>query len=128
MNKLLDEEESYRIRGAVFEVYREKGSGFLEPVYQECLQIEFGISGVPFVAQQAIPIEYKGRPLRQSYVPDFCCFDKIIVEIKAVKALTDDHRAQLFNYLKATNFRLGFLVSFASSPEVTIERIIASFD
>ena len=128
MSRLLYEDESYRIRGAVFEVYREKGCGFLEPVYQECLEIELGISGVPFVPQQAILLEYKGRPLKQSYVPDFICYDKIIVEIKAVKALTDEHRAQLFNYLKETKLRLGFLVNFASTPEVTIERIIASFD
>jgi GxxExxY protein len=124
MGKLLYEEETYRIRGAIFEVYREKGPGFLEPVYQECLAIEFGLAGIPFQAQQPLALSYKGRPLTQTYIPDFLCFDKIIIEIKAVKALADEHRAQLFNYLKATGLRLGLLVNFCSHPEVTIERII----
>jgi len=124
MSKLLFEEETNRIRGAIFEVYREKGSGFLEPVYQECLALEFGLAGVPFVAQHPLALSYKGRPLTQTHIPGFLCLDKILVEIKAVKALADEHRSQLFNYLKAAGLRLGLLVNFCSHPEVTIERII----
>ena len=79
--------ESYLIIGACFEVYKEKGCGFLESVYQECLEIELGLQKIPFVPQKMLKIEYKGIPLKSRYVPDFVCFDKIILEIKAVTAL-----------------------------------------
>ena len=77
--------------GACFEVYKEKGCGFVEPVYQECLSLELKIQGIPFAEQVQLVLEYKGRPLKQTYRPDFVCFDKIIVEIKAVSTLTDQH-------------------------------------
>ncbi|MEW6259479.1 MAG: GxxExxY protein [Thermodesulfobacteriota bacterium] len=124
MGKLKLEEESYRIRGAVFEVYREMGCGFLEAVYQECLEKEFAKSGIHFVAQAELTLQYKGEPLNQTYKPDFICFGKIIVEIKAVKELADEHRAQIHNYLKATGHELGFLVNFGHYPKVQIERIV----
>lgn len=124
MGKLIYEEESYAIRGAVFEVYREKGCGFLEPVYQECLEKELRIQEIPFQAQQELRLEYKGERLNQSYKPDFICYDKIIVELKAVKNLTDEHRAQLMNYLKATKMQLGLLVNFSHYPEAEIERFV----
>ena len=94
-------EESYKIIGACFEVYKEKGCGFLEPVYQECMEIELGLQGIPFRAQAALKLEYKGHPLKHGYQPDFICYDKIIVELKAVTELTDEHRAQVHNYLSA---------------------------
>ena len=78
-------EESYRIIGACFEVYKEKGNGFLEAVYQECLAIEFAEQGIPFVEKPRLRLEYKGRVLEQTYEPDFLCFEHSIVEIKAVK-------------------------------------------
>ena len=118
------EEESYKIRGAIFEVYKEKGSGFLEDVYQECLELELTDQNVPFQSQAILNLAYKGKPLKASYKPDFICFGEIILEIKAVKQLNDAHRAQVHNYLKATNKKLGFLVNFKSHPKVTIERII----
>ena len=90
---LLFEDESYRILGACFEVYKEKGCGFLEPVYQECLVIEFEIQGIPFEQQVELVLNYKGRTLVQRYKPDFVCFGKIVVEIKSVSGLTDQHRA-----------------------------------
>ena len=124
MGKLIDEEESYAIRGAIFEVYREKGSGFLEPVYQECLEREFRLQNIPFEAQQQLRLDYKGEWLNQTYKPDFICHAKIIVELKAVKNLTDEHRAQLMNYLKATRMQLGFLVNFGHHPEAQIERFV----
>lgn len=117
-------EESYQIVGACFEVYNEKGSGFLEPVYQECLELELGMQGIPFVAQQGLLLEYKGKPLIQTYKPDLICFDKIIVELKAVSELTDEHRAQTHNYLKATGMRLGLLVNFGHHPKLEYERIV----
>ena len=121
---LLYKEECYKIMGACFEVYKEKGCGFVEPVYQECLSLEFALQGIPFEAQVDLSIEYKGWPLHQSYRPDFICFGKIIVEIKAVSQLTNEHRAQMHNYLKATGLKLGLLVNFGHYPQVDWERII----
>ena len=118
------EHESYVIRGALFEVYREMGCGFLEAVYQECLAREFARQGIPFMSQPELLLRYKGELLLQTYRPDFVCFDCIIVELKAVKELTNDHRAQLHNYLKAAGLELGLLVNFAHHPGVKIERIV----
>ena len=124
MSEIIYPEESYRIMGACFEVYKEKGCGFLEAVYQECLEMEFGDQSVPFTPQQKLPLSYKGRPLKQTYEPDFICLGKIIVEIKAVSALTNEHRAQVQNYLRATGHRLGLLVNFGHFPKVEAERIV----
>ena len=121
---LLFEQESYAIRGACFEVHNEKGCGFLEDVYQECLEIEFEYQKIPHVAQPTLKLDYRGKTLRQTYKPDFICYHEIIIEIKAAKNLDDTHRAQLHNYLKATNKRLGFLVNFGHHPKIQIERII----
>jgi GxxExxY protein len=121
---LLFEEESYQILGACFEVYKEKGSGFLEPVYQECLGIELTLRGIPCRAKAGLKLEYKGRPLEQKYVPDFILFDRIILEIKALSRLHDKHRAQVHNYLKATGLRVGLLVNFGAYPRLEHDRII----
>jgi GxxExxY protein len=117
-------EESYRIMGACFEVYKEKGSGFLEPVYQECLAIEFGIQNIPFVPEAILTLSYKSQPLKHVYRPDFLCFDLIVVELKAVSVLLDEHRAQVHNYLKATGHKLGLLINFAHHPHLEYERIV----
>ncbi|MDR1964634.1 MAG: GxxExxY protein [Planctomycetaceae bacterium] len=121
---IIFKEESYDIQGAVFEVYRQMGSGFLEEVYQECLEREFKIRDIPFEPQKHLTLFYKGEPLNKTYIPDFVCYEKIIVELKAVKELTNDHQAQILNYLKATQFKLGLLVNFGSQPTVTIERLV----
>ena len=123
-NDLLFKDESYLIRGAVFEVYREMGCGFLEAVYQECLQKEFGRRSIPFVSQPDLELFYKQERLQQIYKPDFICYGKIIVELKAVSEITNEHRAQLHNYLKATRLQLGLLVNFGHYPMATIERIL----
>jgi GxxExxY protein len=117
-------EESYQIIGACFEVYKEKGNGFLEAVYQECLEIEFSDREIPFIAQPRLRLEYKDRLLKQTYEADFICFDQIILEIKAVKTLADEHRAQVINYLKATGKPLGLLVNFGHHPKVEHERFV----
>jgi GxxExxY protein len=124
MPEILFKEESYKIMGACFEVYKEKGNGFLEPVYQECLEIELGLQGIPFASQPGLQLSYKGKVLTQTYKPDFISFDTIIVEIKAVSQLTNEHRAQVHNYLKATGMRLGLLVNFGHHPKVEWERIV----
>jgi GxxExxY protein len=123
MNEIIHREESYKIMGACFEVYKEKGCGFLEAVYQECLELELADQAIPFRAQQKLQLNYKGRPLKQTYEPDFVCHDKIVLEIKAVSSLTDEHRAQVQNYLRATGHRLGLLVNFGHYPKVESERI-----
>jgi GxxExxY protein len=121
---LLYEQESYQIIGACFEVYKEKGAGFVEPVYQDCLAIEFEMQGIVFVPKAELRLSYKGRPITRRYRPDFVCWEKIIVEIKAVSSLTDEHRAQLQNYLKATGHRLGLVVNFGHFPKLEYERIV----
>jgi GxxExxY protein len=123
MGNLVLEPETFAVRGACFEVYREKGCGFLEPVYQECMAIELGLRGIPFRAQVRLPLEYKGRPLSQHYVPDFVCYESVIVELKATSELVAEHRAQVLNYLTATRFRVGLLVNFGHYPGVEIERL-----
>jgi GxxExxY protein len=117
-------EEGYAILGAVFAVYEEMGCGFLEAVYQECLEKELRERDIPFVAQRALSIVYKGQNLRQTYQPDFICFDKIIVELKAITELAPEHRAQVHNYLKATGLPVGYLVNFGYYPQVEFERIV----
>ena len=116
-------EESYRIMGACFEVYKELGCGFLEAVYQEALEIEFGLRDIPVAPHDDLVLSYKGHRLKQTYIPDFICFEKIIVEIKAVSSLIGDHRAQLHNYLKATDMKPGLLVNFGHYPLLQSERI-----
>ena len=123
MEGILYKDESYKIIGACFEVYNNKGFGFTEPVYQECLQHEFGLQDIPFAAQPAIPMTYKEIPSTQHFVPDFVCFGKIILEIKAIAALNDAHRAQTLNYLHATGFDLGILVNFGQFPKLAYERL-----
>jgi GxxExxY protein len=115
--------ESFEIMGACFEVYKEKGSGFVESVYQECLEIELGLRNIPFKAQSELTLTYKGRPLKSKFKPDFICYDKIVLELKTVSGLTDEHRAQVQNYLRATGLKLGLLVNFAHYPKVEYERI-----
>jgi len=116
--------ESFDIMGACFEVYKEKGNGFLEAVYQECLEMEMADRKVPFLSQPQLALAYKGRPLKSKYTPDLICYDKIVLELKAVTALTDEHRAQVQNYLRATKFKLGLLVNFGHYPKVEYERIV----
>lgn len=122
--KILYKEQSYRIIGACFEVYEEKGNGFLEAVYQECLAREFSEREVPFEEKPRLCLHYKGRLLKQEYQPDFLCFGKIILEIKAVKLLTGEHRAQVINYLKATGKQLGLLANFAHYPKIEYQRFV----
>jgi len=122
--ELIYKDEAFAIIGACFEVYNDKGCGFLEAVYQECPEIELELRAIPFQPQTELQLTYKGRFLKKTYQPDFVCFEKIIVEIKAVSELTDEHRAQVHNYLKATGFRLGLLVNFGHKGKLEYERIV----
>ena len=122
--KLLFEEETFRVRAAVFEVSREMGTGFLEGVYQECLALEFRARGIPFFAMPPLALAYKGEPLVQTYRPDFVCFDRIIVELKVVREIAPEHRAQVLNYLKATGLKVGLLVNFGCATKARVERLV----
>ena len=119
---LIYSNESFAIRGAVMKVYNTLGCGFLEAVYQEALAIELEKRNIPFEREKELSIFYEGHLLQKKYFADFVCFDKIIVELKAVKELDDSHRSQIYNYLKATGFKLGLLINFGNCKEVEIER------
>ncbi len=120
--QFLFKDEAFRIRGAVFQVYRTMGAGFLEAVYQECLAIELAKREIPFEASKVLALSYDGVLLRQTYVADFVCFGQIILELKALRAIAPEHRAQTINYLRAADMRLGLLVNFGATPRVEIER------
>jgi GxxExxY protein len=124
MSSIIYKLESFEIMGACFEVYKEKGSGFVESVYQECLEMELGDRKIPFKAQVELALNYKGRPLKSKFKPDFICYDKIVVELKSVSGLTDEHRAQVQNYLRATGMKLALLVNFCHYPKLEYERIV----
>ena len=102
-------------------LYKE-GCGYLEAVYQECLEKELRLRGIPFVAQNELTLSYKGMFLDQTYKPDIVCHNQIILELKAVKTIAPEHQAQMLNDLKATGFRLGLIVNFGHHPKVEIQR------
>ena len=123
MGMYLYQEESYKIRGAIFAVHCELGCGFLERVYQDALEYEFRERGIPYEREKLIQVMYKGKPLGEPYRADFVCYDKIIVELKALSELDGTHRAQVINYLKATKMKLGLLVNFGETS-AKVERIL----
>jgi GxxExxY protein len=108
----LYQDETYRIIGAAMETHKVLGCGFLEPVYQEALEKEFVLQSIPFDREAVLPIYYKGQLLQKTYIADFICFDKIIVELKSLSVLSGEHYAQVLNYLKASNYKLGLLINF----------------
>ena len=114
-NDILYKDECYKIIGACMNVHKELGPGFLEAVYLESLAFEFFEQGIPFEKEKDIRIFYKDKLLDKCYKADFLCFEKIIVELKALSELSNDHISQLLNYLKATKLRVGLLVNFGSS-------------
>ena len=124
MAEFLCKQETYRVLGCCFEVYKEKGCGFLEPIYQECLELELRTQDIPFIPQRELDIFYKGVRLQQKYKPDLLCFETVIVELKAVRELAAEHRAQVINYLRATGLRVALLVNFCHYPKLEYERFI----
>ena len=109
---LLYKEEVYKIVGAAMEVHSHLGPGFFEAVYQEAFEMELNLRSIPNLREEPLDIYYKGVKLKKRYVPDFICYDSIIVEMKAVSELQDVHQAQLLNYLKASKMRVGVLINF----------------
>lgn len=120
---LLFKEEVFKIGGACMAVQNELGSGFLEPVYQEALTIEFSKRDIPFKREHRLEIFYKESKLEKRYYADFLCYDKIIVELKACYGLNDQHMAQALNYLSALRLNLAVLVNFGT-PRLQWKRIV----
>jgi GxxExxY protein len=123
----IQDPKTHAIIGAAMEVHRELGSGFLEAVYQEALEWEFGERDIPFKSQPGVRIGYKGRVLNKEYYPDFICFDAIIVELKALGKLTGTEVAQTINYLKATGMKTGLLLNFGAKS-LEVKRLIQSHE
>jgi GxxExxY protein len=121
---LLLKDEVYAIVGAAIEVHRELGSGFLEAVYQEALELELISRQIPFVPRQSLTIYYKTRPLKKEYEADLICYQQIIVELKALSKLSSREEAQLLNYLKATGLRVGLLINFGSVGKLEWTRLV----
>jgi GxxExxY protein len=124
MTELLLKDEVYAIIGAAMEVHSELGPGFLESVYQEALEIELVLRGVPFERQKELRIHYKGRQLSKLFIPDLMCYEQVIVELKATSTLCGHDEAQLLNYLKATRQRVGVLINFGSHGRLEWKRFV----
>lgn len=115
MTQIDKDPKTFEIIGSAMEVHKELGPGFLEAVYQEALTIELGAKKIPFKKEVELPISYKGALLSTSYRADFICHDDIIVELKAIAALSGKDESQIINYLKATGLKIGLLLNFGSS-------------
>jgi GxxExxY protein len=124
MTELIYREETFAILGAAIEVHRELGSGFLEAVYQEAMEIELGNRKIPFEPRKALTIAYKSYSLRKSYETDLECYEKIIVELKALDLLSGKEETQLLHYLKATGLRVGLLINFGSHGRLEWQRFV----
>ncbi|MDO9340154.1 MAG: GxxExxY protein [Bacteroidales bacterium] len=123
MTEILYREESYKIIGACMEVHKKLGSGFLESVYSEALELEFKKMNIPYEHEKKLPVYYDGRPMRKYFKTDFVCYSTIILELKSTNFLSENDRRQALNYLKATRFKLGLLVNFGT-PSLTYKRIV----
>jgi GxxExxY protein len=118
--------QTYAIIGAAMEVHTQLGHGFLEGVYQEALAIEFTLRAIPFERESEISITYKGEPLASRYRTDFVCFGEVIVELKALSALTSVEEAQVLNYLKATGYQRALLINFGA-PSLQTKRLVRDY-
>ncbi len=123
MSELVYKDEAYAIVGAALTVVNELGLGFAEAVYQEALELELMASSIPHAREKVLPVYYKGKLLKKEYIADFVCYDKIIVELKAVETLAPEHDAQVLNYLKATGMQLGLLINFGSA-KLQVKRLV----
>ena len=121
---LIYPQECYAIIGTAMQVYNTLGSGFLEAVYQEALEIEFQKRNIPYEREKELRISYREVELKQTYRADYVCYGKIIVELKAVHELDDVHRAQVINYLHITQCKLGILLNFGHPDELQFERLV----
>jgi GxxExxY protein len=126
MERIVYKDEGYRLMGAAFEVYNQLGYGMAEEIYQQCLEIELELCQIPFVTKHELTLTYKGRQIEKRYIPDLFVFDAIVVELKAVKELIEDHEAQLFNYMRIAHQPVGYLINFGKKSELEWKRFILS--
>src|SRR5262245_54965874 len=120
------EDEGYRLMGAAFEVYNEIGYGMAEEVYQQSLEIELGMRGIPFVPKTDLLMFYKEQQLETRYRPDLFVYGGIVDELKAVSELISDHEAQLFNYLRIARKEVGYLLNFGRRGGLEWKRFVVS--
>jgi GxxExxY protein len=118
MHSIIYKDESYKIIGACLEVHNELGCGFAESIYQEALAYEFKLRNIPFIKEKQLNVSYKDILLEKYYVADFICYDRIIVETKALSQLLPENDSQVLNYLKATGVKLGLLINFGEKSLV----------
>lgn len=119
-------DEGFRFMGAAFEVYNDRGFGMAEEVYQECVEIELDLRGIPYDAKAELRCCYKGHELRKRYIPDLFVFGCLVVELKAVETLLPEHEAQLFNYMRISRQPVGYLVNFGHRDTLEWKRLILS--
>jgi GxxExxY protein len=120
---ILYKDESYKIIGAAMTVHSELGFGFLEAIYQEALEKEFCLQGILYKREVPLSVHYKGEVLLKHFISDFICYDKIIVELKAISSLNSEYRAEVLNYMKATKYELGLLINFGET-KLKYERLV----
>ena len=125
-DKIIQDTETYAIIGAAMTVHNELSSGFLEAVYQEALEKEFKIKHIPYQREEELPIFYKDEKLDTFYKADFICFEKVIVELKALKQLSGLEKAQVINYLKASGLNRALLINFGAS-KLQYKRLVYNF-
>ena len=126
MKPEIHKDEGYKLMGAAFEVYNDRGFGMAEEIYQECMEIELEMRGIAHVSKQELICYYKDRELKRRYVPDLFVFDCLIVELKAVTELNSEHEAQLYNYLRITRQPVGYLINFGHKGTLEWKRITLS--
>ena len=126
MTRDIYKDEGYKMMGAAFEVYNDRGYGMAEEVYQESLEIELEIRSIPYRAKSELCCFYKGRELKKRYIPDFVVSNCLVVELKAVTQLTTEHEAQLINYLRLARQPVGYLVNFGHKDTLEWKRLIFS--
>ena len=120
------EDEGYKLMGAAFEVYNELGHGLAEEIYQQSLEIELAIRSIPFQTKRDLHVFYKGRCLETVYRPDLLVWDAIVVELKAISALTPDHEGQLINYMRIAQTQVGYLINFGKKGDLEWKRFVVS--
>jgi GxxExxY protein len=116
---------TFTIIGAAMEVHRHLGCGFAEPIYQDALEIEFKLRGIPFQRENEVLVFYKEKTRRNKYKPDSTCFGEVIVELKAFTTLGGTEELQVMTYLKATGFKVGLLLNFGN-PSLEFQRYVSS--